>query len=159
VYERRLAELQVAHVALRQEHEARGQAHGELTRVQAETVESLRELRGEHGRLLEDHQDLGHKLLEERERSSELARRLGELEVSHDAGRRELDERLRALTALDAAYAETTQALASLRSEHEVLRNQYERASHDLRERCQTAEGRQQLAVQQLETLLARLRQ
>jgi hypothetical protein len=159
VYERRLAELQVAHVALRQEHEARGQAHAELTRVQTETQESLRAIQGEHGRLREDHRDLGRKLVEERERSTELARRLAELEAAHDVARRELDERLGALTALDAAYAETTHALASLRSEHQTLQSQYERASHELRERCQTAEGRQQLAVQQLETLLARLRQ
>ena len=44
-------------------------------------------------------------------------------------------------------------------AEHETLRIEYERVSRELRERCHTAEGRQQLAVQQLETLLARLRQ
>ena len=158
-YERRLGELQVAHVALRQEHEARGQAHADLSRAQAETLESLRTVQGEHGRLLEDHRDLGRKLAEERERGAELARRLAELEAAHDVGRRELDDRLHALTALDAAYSETTHALASLRSEHDVLRSQYDQASRELRERCQTAEDRQQLAVEQLETLLARLRQ
>ena len=79
--------------------------------------------------------------------------------VKGHVGRRELDERLTALTALDAAYAETTHALAGLRAEHETLRIEYERVSRELRERCHTAEGRQQLAVQQLETLLARLRQ
>jgi DNA repair exonuclease SbcCD ATPase subunit len=159
VNERRLAELQVAHVALRQEHETRGLAYSELSRAQSETLESLRALRTEHGRLVEDHRDLGRQLVEERGRGVELARRLAELETAHDTGRRELDERLRALAALDAAYAETTRALATLRSEHEVLRGEYERASHQLRERCQAAEGRQQLAVNQLETLLARLRQ
>jgi hypothetical protein len=74
-------------------------------------------------------------------------------------GRRELDERLTALTSLDAAYADTTHALASLRAEHEVLRDEYDRVSRELRERCRVAEDRQQLAVQQLETLLSRLRQ
>jgi hypothetical protein len=157
--ERRLGELQVAHVALRQEHETRGQAYAELTRTQSETQESLRTVRTEHARLVEDHRDLGRQLLEERGRGAELARRLAELETAHDTGRRELEERLRALTALDAAYAETTHALASLRSEHELLRGEYERASQQLHERCQAAEGRQQLAVNQLETLLARLRQ
>ena len=157
--ERRLAELQVAHVALRQEHEARGQAYAELTRAQAETLESLRAVHLEHARLVEDHRDLGRQLVEERGRGAELAHRLAELETAHDTGRQELDERLRALTSLDAAYAETTHALASLRAEHEVLRDEYERASHQLRERCQAAEGRQELAVNQLESLLARLRQ
>jgi DNA repair exonuclease SbcCD ATPase subunit len=157
--ERRLAELQVAHVALRQEHEARGQAYAELSRAQSQTLESLRVVRTEHTRLTEDHRDLGRQLLEERDRGAELARRLAELETAHDSGRRELHERLGALTALDAAYAETTHALASLRSEHELLRQEYERASSQLRERCVAAEDRQQLAVNQLETLLARLRQ
>jgi DNA repair exonuclease SbcCD ATPase subunit len=157
--ERRLGELQVAHVTLRQEHDARGQAYAELTRAQSETLETLRTVRAEHARLAEDHRDLGRQLLEERGRGAELARRLAELETAHDVGRRELEERLRALTALDAAYAETTHALANLRSEHELLRGEYERASQQLRERCQAAEGRQQLAVHQLETLLARLRQ
>ena len=159
VNERRLAELQVAHVAVRQEHEARGQAYAELARAQSETLESLRAVHLEHGRLVEDHRDLGRQLVEERGRGAELACRLAELETAHDTGRRELDERLRALTSLDAAYAETTRALASLRAEHEVLRGEYERASHELRERCQAAEGRQELAVNQLESLLARLRQ
>ena len=159
VNERRLGELQVAHVALRQEHEARGQAYVELSRTQSEAQESLRTLRTEHARLVEDHRDLGRQLLEERGRGAELARRLAELEAAQDTGRRELEERLRALTALDAAYAETTHALASLRSEHELLRGEYERVSQQLHERCQAAEGRQQLAVTQLETLLARLRQ
>jgi Type II secretion system (T2SS), protein E, N-terminal domain len=157
--ERRFAELQVAHVALRQEHEARGQAYAELARTQSDTLESLRAVRTAHGRLVEDHRELGRQLLAERDRSGELARRLAELETAHDSGRRELDERVQALTALDAAYAETTHALATLRSDHEVLRGEYERVSHQLRERCQAAEGRQQLAVHQLETLLARLRQ
>jgi DNA repair exonuclease SbcCD ATPase subunit len=157
--ERQLAELQVAHVALRQEHEARGHAHAELTRTQSETQDSLRTVRAEHARLFEDHRELGRQLVEERGRGAELARRLAELETAHDLGRRELDERVRALTALDAAYAETTHALAALRAEHETLRGEYERASFQLRERCQAAEGRQQLAVNQLETLLARLRQ
>jgi len=116
-------------------------------------------VRREHGRLLTEHQDLGRQLVEERERGGELARRLVELEAAHVAGRRELDERLMALTSLDAAYSDTTRALAGLRAEHETLRGEYERVSHELRERCQTAEGRQQLAVQQLETLLTRLRQ
>ena len=159
VQERRLAEVQAAHEALREEHEARGQAYGELARAQTETLGSLTAIRGEHGRLLDEHRDLGRNLAEERERGAELARRLGELEAAHVVGRRELDERLTALTALDAAYAETTHALASLRAEHETLRGEYERASHELRERCVTAEGRQELAVQQLETLLTRLRQ
>jgi hypothetical protein len=159
IQERNLAELQTAHTALRQEHEARGRAHADLSRAQAETVETLTTARREHSRLLTEHQDLGRQLVEERERGSELARRLVELEASHVAGRRELDERMAALTALDAAYSETTRTLASLRAEHEVLRGEYERVSLELRERCQVAEGRQQLAVQQLETLLSRLRQ
>ncbi len=158
-HERRLAELQAAHATLREEHEARGRAHADLSRAQAETLESLTTIRGEHGRLLSEHHDLGRQLVEERERGGELARRLVELEAAHIVGRRELDERLTALTALDAAYAETTHALAGLRAEHETLRGEYERVSHELRERCHTAEGRQQLAVQQLETLLTRLRQ
>ena len=127
--------------------------------AQAETLESLTTIRREHGRLLGEHHDLGRQLVEERERGGELARRLVELEAAHIVGRRELDERLTALTALDAAYAETTHALAGLRAEHETLRGEYERVSAELRERCHTAEGRQQLAVQQLETLLTRLRQ
>ena len=159
IHERRLAELQTAHVALREEHEARGRAHADLSRAQAETLDSLTMVRREHGRLLTDHQDLGRQLVEERERGGELARRLVELEAAHVVGRRELDERLMALTSLDAAYSDTTHALAGLRAEHEVLRGEYERVSRELRERCQTAEGRQQLAVQQLETLLSRLRQ
>ncbi len=158
-HERRLAELQAAHATLREEHEARGRAHADLSRAQAETLESLTTIRGEHGRLLSEHHDLGRQLVEERERGGELARRLVELEAAHIVGRRELDERLTALTALDAAYAETTHALAGLRAEHETLRGEYERVSRELRERCHTAEGRQQLAVQQLETLLTRLRQ
>jgi hypothetical protein len=157
--ERRLAELQAAHAALREEHEARGRAHADLSRAQAETLESLTMVRHEHGRLLGEHQDLGRQLVEERERGGELARRLVELESAHIVGRRELDERLATLTALDAAYGETTRALAGLRAEHETLRAEYERVSGELRERCHTAEGRQQLAVQQLETLLTRLRQ
>lgn len=157
--ERRLAELQAAHATLREEHEARGRAHADLSRVHAETLESLTTIRGEQGRLLGEHHDLGRQLVEERERGGELARRLVELEAAHIASRRELDERLTALTALDAAYAETTHALADLRAEHEILRGEYERVSHDLRERCHAAEGRQQLAVEQLETLLTRLRQ
>jgi len=159
IHERTLAELQAAHAALRQEHEARGRAHAELSQAQAETVDTLTTARREHSRLLTEHQDLGRQLVEERERGSELARRLVELEAAHVVGRRELDERVAALTALDAAYSETTHALAGLRAEHEVLRGEYERVSRELRERCQTAEGRQQLAVQQLETLLSRLRQ
>ena len=159
LHERSLAELQAAHAALRQEHEARGRAHTELSRAQAETVDTLTTARLEHSRLLTEHQDLGRQLVEERERGSELARRLVELEGAHVVGRRELDERVAALTALDAAYSETTHALAGLRAEHEVLRGEYERVSRELRERCQAAEGRQQLAVQQLETLLNRLRQ
>jgi hypothetical protein len=159
VQERNLAELQGAHAALRQEHEARCRAHAELSRAQAETVETLTTARREHSRLLTEHQDLGRQLVEERERGSELARRLVELEAAHVAGRRELAERLAALTTLDAAYSETTHALAGLRAEHEVLRGEYERVSRELLERCQAAEGRQQLAVQQLETLLSRLRQ
>jgi hypothetical protein len=159
IHERRLAELQAAHSTLRAEHEARGQAHADLSRAQAETLESLTAVRCEHDRLLGEHQDLGRQLVEERERGAELARRLVELESAHIIGRRELDERLAALTTLDAAYSETTHALATLRAEHETLRVEYERVSHELRERCQTAEGRQQLAVQQLETLLTRLRQ
>jgi hypothetical protein len=159
IHERRLAELQAAHSALREEHEARGHAHAELSRAQAETLESLALVRGEHGRLLSEHHDLGRQLAEERERSAELARRLVELEAAHIVGRRELDERLTALTALDAAYAETTHALAALRAQHETLRFEYEQVSSQLRERCQNAEERQHLAVQQLETLLTRLRQ
>jgi hypothetical protein len=159
LHEQRLAELQAAHATLRGEHEARGRAHADLSRAQAETLESLTTIRREHGRLLGEHHDLGRQLVEERERGGELARRLVELEAAHIVGRRELDERLTALTALDAAYSETTHALAGLRSEHETLRGEYERVSHELRERCHTAEGRQQLAVQQLETLLTRLRQ
>jgi hypothetical protein len=157
--ERRLAELQAAHATLRDEHEARERAHADLSRAQSETLESLTTIRREHGRLLGEHHDLGRQLVEERERGGELARRLVELESAHIVGRRELDERLTALTALDAAYAETTHALAGLRGEHETLRGEYERVSCELRERCHTAEGRQQLAVQQLETLLTRLRQ
>ena len=159
IHERTLAELQAALAALRQEHEARGRAHAELSLAQAETVDTLTTARREHGRLLTEHQDLGRQLVEERERGSELARRLVELEAAHVVGRREFDERVAALTALDAAYSETTHALAGLRAEHEVLRGEYERVSRELRERCQAAEGRQQLAVQQLETLLSRLRQ
>jgi type II secretion system (T2SS) protein E len=159
IQERNLAELKAAHAALRQEHEARGRAHSDLARAQAETLDTLNTARREHSRLLTEHQDLGRQLVEERERGGELARRLVELEAAHVAGRRELDERLAALTALDAAYSETTHALASLRAEHEALRGEYERVSRELRERCQAAEGRQQLAVQQLETLLSRLRQ
>ena len=88
-----------------------------------------------------------------------LARRLVELETAHIVGRRELDERLTALTALDAAYAETTHALAGLRAEHETLRAEHERVRRELGERCQASEERRHLAVQQLETLLTRLRQ
>jgi hypothetical protein len=157
--ERRLAELHAAHGTLREEHEARGRAHADLSRAQAETLESLTTIRREHGRLLGEHHDMGRQLVEERERGGELARRLVELEAAHIVGRRELDERLTVLTALDAAYSETTHALAGLRAEHETLRGEYERVSRELRERCHTAEGRQQLAVQQLETLLTRLRQ
>ena len=159
LHERRLAELQAAHAALREEHEAQDQAHAEQARAQAETLESLTMIRREHGRLLTEHHDLGRQLVEERERGAELARRLVELEASHIVGRQELDERLAALTSLDAAYAETTHALAGLRAEHETLRVEYERVSRELRERCHTAEDRQQLAVQQLESLLVRLRQ
>jgi hypothetical protein len=159
VQERRLAELETAYAALREEHEARGRANADLSRAQADTVQSLTRVRGEHERLLGEHHGLGRQLVEERERGAELARRLVELEAAHIVGRRELDERLAALTALDAAYAETTQALASLRAEHETLRAEFDRVSQQLRERCHTAEERQQLAVQQLETLLTRLRQ
>jgi DNA repair exonuclease SbcCD ATPase subunit len=159
VLERRLADLQAAHATLREEHEARGRAYAELGRAQSETLESLSALRGEHGRLLAEHGGLAEKLTEERQRSTELARRLADLEAAHIIGRRELEERLTALTALDAAYAETTHALAGLRAEHEALRGEYERVAHELRERCFTAEGRQHLAVQQLESLLGRLRQ
>jgi hypothetical protein len=159
VLERRLADLQMAHAALREEHEARGRAHAELGRAQAETLETLSTLRGEHGRFVAEHGQLAEKLTEERQRSAELARRLADLEAAHIVGRRELDERLTALTALDAAYAETTHALAGLRGEHEALRSEYERVAHELRERCFAAEGRQHLAVQQLESLLGRLRQ
>ena len=157
--ERQLADLQAAHATLREEHEARGRAYAELGRAQSETLESLSAVRGEHGRLLVEHGGLAAKLTEERERSSELACRLADLEAAHIVGRRELDERLTALTALDAAYSETTHSLAGLRAEHETLRGEYERVSHELRERCFAAEGRQHLAVQQLETLLGRLRQ
>ncbi len=159
VHERRLAELQSAHTALRDEHEARGRAHAELSRAQAETLESLTAVRREHGRLLSEHHDLGGQLVEERERGAELARRLVELESAHIVERRQLDERVAALTALDAAYSETTRTLAGLRAEHDTLRGEYDRVSRELRERCHTAEGRQQLAVQQLESLLTRLRQ
>jgi Type II secretion system (T2SS), protein E, N-terminal domain len=157
--ERRLAELQAAHAALREEYETRGRAHAELTRAQSDTLESLTAIRSEHGRLLHEHRDLGQQLAEERERGAELARRLVDLEAAHVVGRRELDERLAALTALDAAYAETTHALATLRAEHETLRGEHERVSRELHERWRVAEGRQHLAVQQLETLLARLRE
>ena len=58
-----------------------------------------------------------------------------------------------------APVVETTHALAGLRAEHEALRGEYERVAHELRERCFAAEGRQHLAVQQLESLLGRLRQ
>jgi chromosome segregation ATPase len=156
VQEQQLADLQEAQAALRAEQEARGRAHAELARAQAETVESLR---GEHSRLLDEHHDLGRQLAEERERGAALARRLVDLEAAHVVGRRELDERLVALTALDAAYAEARHTLASLRAEHEILRAEYQQVSQELQDRCRTAEGRQQLAVQQLETLLAHLRQ
>jgi hypothetical protein len=159
LYERRLAELQAAHEALCQEHAERGRAHADLSRAHAETLESLGAVRREHGRLLTEHQDLGRQLGEERERGSELARRLVQLEAAHVVARGELEDRLAALTALDAAYAETTRALATLRAEHEALRGEYDRASRELRERCHVAEDRQQLAVQQLESLLTRLRQ
>jgi DNA repair exonuclease SbcCD ATPase subunit len=159
VHERQLAELQAAHTALREEHEARGRAHAEQAQAQAETLENLTMIRREHGRLLNEHHDLGRQLVEERERGAELARRLVELEAAHIVGRRELDERMTSLTALDAAYAETTHALARLRAEHESLRTEHERVSSELRERCRSAEDRQQLAVQQLESLLTRLRQ
>src|SRR5262249_35721545 len=102
---------------------------------------------------------LGRQLVEERERGAELARRLVELESAHVVGRRELDERLTALTALDAAYADTTHALANLRAEHEALREEDDRVSRELRERSHAAEDRRQVAVQELETLLSRLRQ
>jgi chromosome segregation ATPase len=159
VHERRLAELHAAHTALREEHEAREQAHADLARAQAEALESLTTIRGEHARLLGEHHDLERQLVEERERGAELARRLVELEAGHIVGRRALDERLTALTALDAAYAETTHALAALRAEHEALQTEHARVSGELRHRCQATEERQQQAVQQLETLLARLRQ
>jgi Type II secretion system (T2SS), protein E, N-terminal domain len=159
VHERRLAELHAAHMALREEHEAREQAHADLARAQAEALESLTTIRGEHARLLGEHHDLERQLVEERERGAELARRLVELEAGHIVGRRALDERLTALTALDAAYAETTHALAALRAEHEALQTEHARVSGELRHRCQATEERQQQAVQQLETLLARLRQ
>ena len=159
VHERQLAELQAAHTALREDHEARERAHAEQVRAQAETLESLTMVRREHGRLLSEHHDLGRQLVEERERGAELARRLVELEAAHIVGRRELDERLVALTSLDAAYADTTHALTRLRVEHESLRAEHEQVSRELRERCHGAEERQTLAVQQLESLLARLRQ
>jgi hypothetical protein len=159
VHERRLAELQAAHATLRDEHEAREQAHAEQARAQAESIESLSMIRHEHGRLLNEHRDLGRQLVEERERGAELARRLVELEAAHLSGRRELDERLAALTALDAVYAETTHALVGLRTEHQTLRGEYERVSRELHDRCRSAEDRQQLAVEQLESLLTRLRQ
>jgi hypothetical protein len=157
--ERRLAELQAAHATLREEHATRERAHAEQARTQADTLESLTMIRHEHGRLLNEHHDLGRQLVEERERGTDLARRLVELEAAHTSGRRELDERLTALAALDAAYAETTHALSGLRAEHEAMREDYERVSRELRERCQSAEERQELAVQQLESLLSRLRQ
>ncbi|HZW91008.1 MAG TPA: hypothetical protein VFF12_18160 [Myxococcaceae bacterium] len=159
VHERQLAELQAAHAALREEHEARGQVHAEQAQAQAEALESLTMIRREHGRLLNEHHDLGRQLVEERERGAELARRLVELEAAHIVERRELDERLAALTSLDAAYADTTHALARLRAEHDRLRAEHERVSGELHERCHSAEDRQQLAVQQLESLLTRLRQ
>jgi chromosome segregation ATPase len=154
-----VGELLAAHEALRHEHDERGRAHADLSRAHAETLESLGAVRREHGRLLTEHQDLGRQLGEERERGSELARRLVQLEAAHVVARGELEDRLAALTALDAAYAETTRALATLRAEHEALRGEYDRASRELRERCHVAEDRQQLAVQQLESLLTRLRQ
>jgi type II secretion system (T2SS) protein E len=153
------SELEAAYSALREEHEPRERAHAELARAQAETLESLTRIRGEHERLVDEHRDLGRHLVQERERGGELARRLVELEAAHIVGRRELDERLATLTALDAAYAETTHALADLRGEHDALRVEYERVSRELRDQCHTAEERQQEAVQQLEALLARLRQ
>jgi hypothetical protein len=159
VHERRVAELQKALSALREEQDVRDRGHAELAQAQAETLENLGMLRGEHARLLNEHRDLGRQLAEERERGAELARRLVDLEAAHVVGRRELDERLVALTALDAAYAETTHALAALRAEHESLRGEYERVSQELQDRCRSAEGRQELAVQQLESLLTRLRQ
>ena len=158
-HDRRLAELQTAHAALREEHETRERTRAEESRAQAETLESLSMIRHEHGRLLNEHQDLGRQLVEERERGAELARRLVDLEAAHIVGRRELDERLTMLTTLDAAYAETTHALSGLRAEHETLRAEYERVARELHARCQSAENRQQLAVQQLESLLSRLRQ
>src|SRR5262249_5714450 len=159
IHERQLAELPATLAALREEREARGRAHAEQAQTQAETLESLTMIRREHGRLLNEHHDLGRQLVEERERGAELARRLVELEAAHIVGRRELDERLTALTSLDAAYSDTTHALARLRAEHDSLRAEHERVSRDLQERSQGAEERQQLAVQQLESLLARLRQ
>jgi hypothetical protein len=152
VLERRFAELQTAHAALREEHEARGRAH-------TDTLETLTALRGEHGRFLVEHGQLAQELGEERRRSAELARRLADLEAAHMVGRQELEERLTALTSLDAAYAETTHALAGLRAEHEALRGAHEQVVNELRERCLAAEDRQHLAVQQLESLLGRLRQ
>jgi len=159
VHERELAALQAAHSALREEHEARGRVHSDLMRAQAETLESLSMIQREHGRLLNEHHDLGRQLSEERDRGSELARRLVELEAAHIVERRELDERLAALTSLDMAYSETTRTLADLRAEHEVLRGAYERVSRELHERSHAVEERQQAAIQQLEALLTRLRQ
>ena len=159
VHERRLAELQAAHSALREEHEARGRAHADLSRAQAETLDSLTTIRGEHHRLLAEHHDLERQLVEEQDRGAELARRLVELEAAHIVGRRELDERLTDLTALDAAYTETSRALADLRVQHETLQTEHERVSRELRQRCHAAEERQQQAVQHLEALLTRLRQ
>jgi hypothetical protein len=158
VQARVLAELRAAHAVLREEHEARARAYAELSRAQAETLASLTTLREEHARLLGEHQATARALAEERERRAELARTLTELEAAHVVARREIDERLATLTALDAAYAEATRSLVELRAAHAALLDEHARVVRDLTGRAESAESRQRLAVDHLETLLARLR-
>lgn len=155
---RALAELQAAYAALREAHEAQARTRAEESRAQAETLQELAALRTEHAGLLAEHQAQARALAEARARAAELARARADLEAAHLVARRELDERLAALTALDAAYAEATQGLAELRAAHEALRVEHAHAVRALTERAEAAEGRQRLALEQLEALLARLR-
>jgi hypothetical protein len=94
--------------------------------------------------------------VEERERAP-VGRRLVKPEAAHIV--RGADERLVALHRAGRRLRRHHHALAGLRAEHESLRAEYERVSGEFRERCLSAEGRQQLAVQQLESLVLRLRQ
>lgn len=155
---RALTEVRTAYAALRDEHEVGTHAYAELSRSQADTLQALEALRAEHAHLRAEHEDTARQLGDERERGGHLARNLADLESAHVAARREVDERLAALTALDAVYAEATHSLAALRADRDALQVEHERVTRELRERVAEAESRQYQAIDQLETVLARLR-